>query len=96
MKLSSGAGFIVVYTGDIMTMPGLPKQPAAFAIDVDNDGNITQVAHLCGFRESLYFSRMFKKKYGVSPSFYYAERVRSLKPHPDSDSMKIMMDSPDE
>ncbi len=61
-----------------------------------NDGNITQVAHLCGFRESLYFSRMFKKKYGVSPSFYYAERVRSLKPHPDSDSMKIMMDSPDE
>ena len=41
MKLSSGAGFIVVYTGDIMTMPGLPKQPAAFAIDVDNDGNIS-------------------------------------------------------
>ncbi len=40
MKLSSGAGFIVVYTGDIMTMPGLPKQPAAYSIDVDNDGNI--------------------------------------------------------
>lgn len=40
MKLSSGAGFIVVYTGDIMTMPGLPKKPAAFSIDVDNEGNI--------------------------------------------------------
>ena len=41
MKLSSGAGFIVVYTGDIMTMPGLPKKPAAFSIDVDNEGNIS-------------------------------------------------------
>lgn len=41
MKLSSGAGFIVVYTGDIMTMPGLPKQPAAYSIDVDNEGNIS-------------------------------------------------------
>ena len=40
MKLSSGAGFIVVYTGDIMTMPGLPKKPAAYSIDIDNDGNI--------------------------------------------------------
>ena len=41
MKLSSGAGFIVVYTGDIMTMPGLPKKPAAFSIDVDNEGKIS-------------------------------------------------------
>ncbi len=41
MKLSSGAGFIVVYTGDIMTMPGLPKLPAANNIDVDNEGNIS-------------------------------------------------------
>lgn len=32
--------------------------------------NITEIAHLCGFREPLYFSRMFKKKYGVSPSAY--------------------------
>jgi len=41
IKLSSGAGFIVVYTGDIMTMPGLPKKPAAYSIDVDNNGNIS-------------------------------------------------------
>ena len=40
VRLSAGAGFVVCLTGDIMTMPGLPKQPAAFNIDCDNDGNI--------------------------------------------------------
>ncbi|MBR6549062.1 MAG: formate--tetrahydrofolate ligase, partial [Clostridia bacterium] len=41
MKISAGAGFIVVLTGDIMTMPGLPKVPAAERIDVDENGVIT-------------------------------------------------------
>ena len=41
IKLNAGAGFIVVRTGDIMTMPGLPKVPSAEKIDVDNDGRIT-------------------------------------------------------
>ncbi len=41
MKISAGAGFIVVLTGDIMTMPGLPKVPAAERIDVDENGMIT-------------------------------------------------------
>ncbi|MBO7310764.1 MAG: formate--tetrahydrofolate ligase, partial [Clostridia bacterium] len=41
VKLSAGAEFIVVLTGAIMTMPGLPKKPAAVNIDVDNDGNIS-------------------------------------------------------
>ncbi|HKL73745.1 MAG TPA: formate--tetrahydrofolate ligase [Clostridia bacterium] len=41
IKLSAGAGFIVVLTGDIMTMPGLPKVPAAENIDVDERGFIT-------------------------------------------------------
>ncbi len=41
MKLSNGAGFVVVYTGDIMTMPGLPKVPAAERIDVDSTGVIS-------------------------------------------------------
>ena len=41
VKLSAGAGFIVVLTGSIMTMPGLPKVPAAVAIDVDENGKIT-------------------------------------------------------
>lgn len=41
VKVSAGAGFIVVLTGDILTMPGLPKSPAAERIDVDDDGRIT-------------------------------------------------------
>ncbi|MBQ5331880.1 MAG: formate--tetrahydrofolate ligase [Oscillospiraceae bacterium] len=41
VKVSAGAGFIVVLTGDIMTMPGLPKAPAAEKIDVDENGRIT-------------------------------------------------------
>ncbi len=41
VRVSAGAGFIVAMTGDIMTMPGLPKVPAAERIDVDDDGKIT-------------------------------------------------------
>ena len=41
VRLSAGAGFVVVLTGDIMTMPGLPRVPAAEAIDVDASGRIT-------------------------------------------------------
>ena len=41
--VSAGAGFVVVLTGAVMTMPGLPKNPAAFAIDVDDEGVITGV-----------------------------------------------------
>lgn len=41
LKLMNGAGFIVALTGDIMTMPGLPKTPAACGIDVDEGGKIT-------------------------------------------------------
>lgn len=39
--LNSGAGFIVVLTGAVMTMPGLSKQPSAYSIDIDDEGNIT-------------------------------------------------------
>ena len=41
VKVSAGAGFIVVLTGDILTMPGLPKKPAAEQIDVDSSGKIS-------------------------------------------------------
>ncbi len=41
VKVSAGAGFLVVLTGDIMTMPGLPKAPAALKIDVDENGKIS-------------------------------------------------------
>ena len=40
VELKSGAGFIVVLAGNIMTMPGLPKVPAAESIDIDGNGNI--------------------------------------------------------
>ena len=41
LKISAGAGFIVALTGDIMTMPGLPKVPSAEKIDVDSKGHIS-------------------------------------------------------
>ena len=40
VRLAAGAGFVVLVTGDIMTMPGLPKVPAAHRIDVDDDGRV--------------------------------------------------------
>ena len=41
VKVSAGAGFIVALTGDVMTLPGLPKIPSAEKIDVDNTGKIS-------------------------------------------------------
>jgi formate--tetrahydrofolate ligase len=41
VSLSAGAGFVVVYCGDVMTMPGLPKTPSADKIDITEDGKIT-------------------------------------------------------
>jgi Formate--tetrahydrofolate ligase. len=41
LNISAGAGFIVVMTGDILTMPGLPKSPAAEKMDIDEEGKIT-------------------------------------------------------
>lgn len=41
LRVSAGAGFVVVLTGDILLMPGLPKIPSAEGIDIDDDGNIT-------------------------------------------------------
>ena len=41
VRVSAGAGFLVALTGDIMTMPGLPKSPAAERIDLDESGRIT-------------------------------------------------------
>lgn len=44
VKVSGGAGFLVVYTGNIMTMPGLPKVPSAFQMDLDDNGNIIGIS----------------------------------------------------
>jgi formate--tetrahydrofolate ligase len=40
VRLSAGAGFVVVLCGDLMTMPGLPREPAAYRIHLDSDGQI--------------------------------------------------------
>ncbi len=52
-------------------------------------GNISETARLCGFSDPLYFSRMFKKKYGVSPRNYLSDEAPPEAA--DSDSMKIMI-----
>jgi formate--tetrahydrofolate ligase len=41
VRLAAGAEFVIVYCGDIMTMPGLPRVPTAEIIDVDDEGRIT-------------------------------------------------------
>jgi formate--tetrahydrofolate ligase len=46
IKISSGAGFVIPITGEIMRMPGLAKKPAAHGIDIDDDGNISGVSSL--------------------------------------------------
>ena len=40
LAIAAGAGFVVAYAGDILTMPGLPKAPGAETMDVDADGNV--------------------------------------------------------
>ena len=43
LRLNSGAGFVVVILGAVMTMPGLPAQPAAVAMSIDDDGQLVGV-----------------------------------------------------
>ena len=56
--------------------------------------SITEVAYQCGFREPLYFSRMFKKKYGLSPTQYQKQTVKdTVSSAPDLDSTRIELDA---
>lgn len=43
MRIAAGAGYLLVLTGDIVTMPGLPREPAAYRIDLTDDGEITGI-----------------------------------------------------
>ena len=54
--------------------------------------NISEIAHLCGFREPLYFSKIFRKKYGMSPSQYQRSQ-RENTSVPDGESLKIRPDA---
>ena len=56
-----------------------------------NNGNITEAAHRCGFKNPLYFSRLFKNKYGVSPKAYYQQKLTEGSGQTaDADSQKII------
>lgn len=54
--------------------------------------SIADIALMCGFREPLYFSKMFKKKYGIAPSHYYKTKRSGEDVPPNSDSVKLLMD----
>ena len=69
------------------------KMAAELLVTDDSAGTrtIADIAYLCGFRDSLYFSKMFRKKYGISPRNYpKAERSKAA-PVPDAESPRIMM-----
>lgn len=58
-----------------------------------NGRNISEICHLCGFREPLYFSKAFRKKYGVSPSRYQEEKRQALNLLRDGESIKLRPDA---
>ena len=53
---------------------------------------IADIAPLCGFHDPLYFSKMFKKKYGIAPRYYLESRLNGSIPEQDSDRMKVRLD----
>lgn len=59
------------------------------ALSDGSGSSISAIAHNCGFREPLYFSRMFRKKYGLSPSEYQARLQQEPRVVPDAESIKI-------
>ena len=58
------------------------------------DNNIAEISQMCGFREPLYFSRMFKKKFGIAPSYYQEQQRKQNAEAPlDEESVKINLES---
>ena len=70
------------------------KMAAELQVTDDSAGarTITDIAFLCGFRDSLYFSKMFKKKYGTAPRHYLESQLNSEIPEHNSERMKIRLD----
>ena len=65
---------------------------AGILCSVRSNGSITEVAQLCGFRNPLYFSRLFKKQYGVSPKEYYHQKMKAKHPDAGADYHKIILE----
>jgi AraC-like DNA-binding protein len=70
------------------------KMAAELLISDANAGarTIADIAPLCGFHDPLYFSKMFKKKYGTAPRYYLESRLSSTVPEQDSERMKVRLD----
>ena len=70
------------------------KMAAELLISDANAGarTIADIAPLCGFHDPLYFSKMFKKKYGTAPRYYLGSRFSSTVPEQDSERMKVRLD----
>ena len=66
--------------------------PADMLASGSAEGGIAKIAHICGFRDPLYFSRLFKKRYDVSPGEYSRQKATLLPETSDSDSHKITLD----
>ena len=72
---------------------GRPILQVAQSFNVGVSGNsVADIALMCGFREPLYFSKMFKKKYGVAPSYYVKTKHAVQDERPDPDSVKLMLE----
>ena len=68
---------------------------AEWLISFGKNANMTEVSRLCGFREPLYFSRMFKKKYGVSPKFYISVQQSAGKELVTEETVKVFPQTED-
>ena len=70
------------------------KLAAELLISDANPGarTIAEIAPLCGFQDPLYFSKLFKKKYGTAPRYYAESRAEKSPVRPDGDSMKIQLE----
>ena len=68
-------------------------QAAAERLDAAGEApqSISEIAHLCGFREPLYLSRVFRKKYGLSPQQYQNRPRPRISEAPDSEAVKILL-----
>ena len=84
---------VVLISPEMTEAPHL-KLAAELLVNDANAGarTIADIAPLCGFSDPLYFSKMFRKKYGTAPRNYLESRLSGSVPEHDSDRMKVRLD----